>query len=182
MANVFDNQVPTPWRTDLWSLIRATPALDWFLLTKRPQNIAGMLPADWGAGWPNVWLGTTTENQAEANRRIPHLVAIPAAPRFLSVEPLVEPVDVAPWLKRRSPTGPPPISWIIAGGESGGGARAMHPDWLRRLRDQVQAADARFFVKQIGSNHALWPTVTGKGEDPAQWPADLRLRDFPHIG
>jgi protein gp37 len=55
-----------------------------FLLTKRPQNIRDMLPTDWGEGWPHVWLGTTTENQEEANRRIPHLVAIPAAVRFLS--------------------------------------------------------------------------------------------------
>ena len=69
MADVFDNKVPTSWRVDLWSLIRSTPALDWFLLTKRPQNIRDMLPTDWGAGWPNVWLGTTTENQEEANRR-----------------------------------------------------------------------------------------------------------------
>ena len=96
MADVFDNKVPTSWRVDLWSLIRSTPALDWFLLTKRPQNIRDMLPTDWGEGWPHVWLGTTTENQEEANRRIPHLVAIPAAVRFLSVEPMLEPVDVAP--------------------------------------------------------------------------------------
>jgi protein gp37 len=72
MADIFDNKVPTSWRVDLWSLIRSTPALDWFLLTKRPQNIRDMLPTDWGEGWPHVWLGTTTENQEEANRRIPH--------------------------------------------------------------------------------------------------------------
>jgi hypothetical protein len=69
---------PTSWRVDLWSLIRSTPALDWFLLTKRPQNIGDGLPTDWGEGWPHVCLGTTTENQEEANRRIPHLVAIPS--------------------------------------------------------------------------------------------------------
>ena len=90
MADVFDNKAPTSWRADLWSLIRSTEALDWFLLTKRPQNIRDMLPPDWGEGWPHVWLGTTTENQQEADRRIPHLVAIPAAVRFLSVEPMVE--------------------------------------------------------------------------------------------
>ena len=73
----------------------------------------------------------------------------------------------------------PTVSWIIVGGEAGGGARPMHPDWLRGLRDQVHAAGAKLFVKQIGSNHALWPSVTGKGEDPAQWPADLRVQDFP---
>ena len=55
----------------------------------------------------------------------------------------------------------------------------MHPDWLRGLRDQVSTAGAKLFVKQIGSNHALWPGVTGKGQDPAQWPADLRIQDFP---
>ena len=81
-----------------------------------------MLPTDWGEGWPNVWLGATTENQEEANRRIPHLVAIPAAVSFLSVEPMLEPVDVASWLVPPLHDGRAPISWIIVGGESGGGA------------------------------------------------------------
>ena len=138
-----------------------------------------MLPIDWGEGWPNVWLGTTTENQEEANRRIPHLVAIPAAVRFLSVEPMLEPVDVAAWLVPPFHDRRAPISWIIVGGESGGGARQMRPDWIRGLREQARSAGTKFFVKQIGSNHALWPNVTGKGEDPAQWPADLRVQDFP---
>lgn len=101
LADVFDNQVPEDWRADLWALIRATPALDWQLLTKRPQNIAGMLPADWAkdgpCGWPNVWLGTTVENQTEADRRIPHLLAVPAKVRFLSCEPLLGPVDLT-WI------------------------------------------------------------------------------------
>jgi len=109
----------------------------------------------------------------------PLLVAIPAAVRFLSVEPMLEPVDLAPWLVLPSHDTRVPISWIIVGGESGGGARSMHPDWLRGLRDQVHIAGAKLFVKQIGSNHVLWPSVTGKGEDPAQWPADLRVQDFP---
>jgi protein gp37 len=80
MADIFDNRAPQTWRVDFWALIRATPALEWQLLTKRPQNIVGMLPPDWGDGWPNVWLGTTTENQLEAARRVPYLVAIPADP------------------------------------------------------------------------------------------------------
>ncbi len=98
LADVFDNQVPGDWRTDLWDLIRATPHLDWLLLTKRPQNISAMLPADWardrGEGWPNVWLGTTAENQTELARRIAHLVAIRARVRFLSCEPLLGPVNL----------------------------------------------------------------------------------------
>jgi protein gp37 len=92
---------------------------------------------------------------------------------------MLEPVDVAPWLMLPSRDGRAPISWIIVGGESGGGARPMHPDWVRGLRDQVSAAGAKLFLKQMGSNHTLWPSVTGKGEDPAQWPADLRVQEFP---
>lgn len=99
LADVFDNQVPTRWRDDLWHLIAQTPHLDWQLLTKRPQNIAGMLPDPrtgtpaWGDGWPNVWLGTTVESQEQADRRIPHLLNTPAAVRFVSYEPALGPID-----------------------------------------------------------------------------------------
>lgn len=105
LADVFDNQVPADWRADLWALIASTPHLDWLLLTKRPQNIAKMLPGAYveqlvgrdlpAWPWPNVWLGTTVENQAEADRRIQHLLAVPAAKRFLSMEPLLGPVDLS---------------------------------------------------------------------------------------
>jgi protein gp37 len=99
MCDIFDNRAPEAWRADLWRLIAATPDLTWMLLTKRPQNIAGMLPPDWGAGWRNVWLGCTAENQAEAARRIPALLEIPAAAvRFLSIEPMLEAVDLGRWL------------------------------------------------------------------------------------
>lgn len=183
MADVFDNQAPPEWRADLWALIAATPHLTWMLLTKRPQNVAGMLPDGWGDGWPNVWLGTTVENQAEADRRIPHLLAVPAKLRFLSCEPLLGPVDLGrvrvpekegaddgwrfdclqvgdyytqveddgrhtnggdgPWRGAR-------VDWVIAGGESGPGARPMHPDWARTLRDQCATAGVPFFFKQWG--------------------------------
>lgn len=175
MADVFDNQAEAAWRDDLWALIHHTPHLDWLLLTKRPQNIAGMLPADrqphhpaWGDGWPNVWLGTTVENQAEADRRIPHLLRAPARVRFLSCEPLLGPVDLtaidlpggdyevlplgAAWLDRLAPGEEegPRIDWVISGGESGHGARPSHPDWHRSLRDQCAAAGAPYFFKQWG--------------------------------
>jgi protein gp37 len=174
MADIFDNRAPQTWRVDFWALIRTTPALEWQLLTKRPQNIAGMLPPDWGDGWPNVWLGTTTENQLEAVRRVPYLVAIPAAIRFLSVEPMLEAIDLSSWLDH--------LHHVIVGGESGVGnrSRPMHPDWLRALRDQVQTAGLALFVKQLGSNRAAWPGVRHlKGEDPIEWPADLQIQDFP---
>jgi len=94
LADVFDNQVPADWRADLWKLIKECDRLVWLLLTKRPQNIAKMLPDDWGAGYPNVWLGTTVENQEIANRNIPHLFNVSAAKRFLSIEPIVGPIDL----------------------------------------------------------------------------------------
>lgn len=171
MADIFDNHAPPAWRSDLWDLIRATPGLDWLMLSKRPQNIAGMLPADWGEGWPHVWIGSTVENNTEAARRLPHLIAIPAKVRFVSAEPLLEHLDLAPWLAR--------LDWVICGGESGAGARPMQPAWASDLRDQVQAFGAAFFMKQTGSNRAAWPGVTGHGTTPAQWPADLRVQDFP---
>ena len=216
LADVFDNQVPDAWRRDLWHLVSRTPHLDWQLLTKRPQNIAMMLPDEsigapaWGNGWPNVWLGTTVANQEEAVRNIPHLLAISAAKRFLSCEPLLGPlnlraVDIDGWTEADalrpstwretweadwSPaaTGMPlhecirdfveeggqyppnnirphGIDWVIVGGESGPGARPMHPDWARSLRDQCHAASVSFFMKQM----------TKKSEIPA----DLLIREFP---
>src|SRR6185437_13012780 len=98
LADVFDNQVPEKWRADMWATITITPNLDWLLLTKRPQNIPKMLPIMWGDGWPNVWLGTTAENQEEADRRIPHLLKVPARVHFLSCEPLLGPVNLDGWL------------------------------------------------------------------------------------
>lgn len=184
LADVFDNHasIRPVWRRDLWALIRATPNLDWMLLTKRPGNIKNMLPhvysgPEWGDGWPNVWLGTTAENQTEADRRISHLLAVPAAVRFLSCEPLLGPVDLTTiWLRRDGQRmtklsnslgdyvqplrgnfrDSPKIHWIICGGESGPNARPMHPDWARSLRDQCEAAGVAFFFKQWGE----WePTV-----------------------
>lgn len=72
MADVFDPEAPAGALERLWQLIRETPQLDWLLLTKRPERIASSLPADWGKGWHNVWLGTSVENQEAADKRIPH--------------------------------------------------------------------------------------------------------------
>lgn len=92
MCDVFDAEVDPAWRVDLWDLIRGCRNLDWQLLTKRPENIRAMLPEDWGEGWPHVWLGAIVEDQIRAAARIPVLAGIPAALRFLSVEPLLGPV------------------------------------------------------------------------------------------
>lgn len=140
LADVFDNQVPTEWRDDLWVLIKNTPNLDWLLLTKRPQNIAKFLPSDWSDGYPNVWLGTTVENQTEADRRIQHLIRIPSKVHFLSCEPLLGEVGISAYL--------PKLEWVIAGGESGPGYRKANHDWFRILRDQCGLFNVPFLFKQ----------------------------------
>lgn len=190
LADVFDNQVPETWRADLWELIAATPHLDWLLLTKRPQNIAKMLPQCWAAGQlsPNVWLGTTVENQTEANRRIPHLLAVPAVKRFLSCEPLLGPVDLRRHLVGHEQAGivgecvgwTPPLDWIIAGGESGPGARPAHPDWFRSLRDQCQAAGVPFFFKQWGEWGAIDPTRRAEARAIADDGTVYRMADLAY--
>ncbi|MBB4017331.1 protein gp37 [Chelatococcus caeni] len=163
LADVFDNQVPQIWRSDLFALIEDTPHLDWLLLTKRPQNIQKMIWPKWDAGLPwNIWLGTTAEDQHEANRRIPHLLEAPAAVRFISAEPLLGSIIFEPWLSR--------IDWIIVGGESGPGARPMHPDWARSIRDQCAAAGTAFFMKQMwGAAKSKMPPI----------PGDLMIREMP---
>ena len=142
LADVFDNEVPAEWRRDLFDLIGETPHLTWQLLTKRIGNVEKMLPGDWGDGWPNVWIGSTVVNQEEADRDAPKLLATPAAVRFVSAEPLLGPIDFTNINNL--------LDWIIAGGESGPGARPMHPDWVRSIRDQCAAAGVPFFFKQWG--------------------------------
>lgn len=153
MGDVFDNQADPDWRRDLWALIAETPHLDWLLLTKRPQNIASMLPGNpferylgidlptWP--WPNVWLGCSVENQDEAHRRIPFLVSVEAAVHFVSGEPLLSHVDLTQWMV------PGGVDWVIAGGESGPKRRPVDLNWLRSLRDQCVRADVPYFCKQI---------------------------------
>ncbi|CAJ3186263.1 Bacteriophage protein gp37 [Burkholderia pseudomallei] len=174
LADVFDNAVYPMWRVDLFELISNTPNLDWLLLTKRIGNARDMISSVLGSimrderewPWPHVWLGATIVNQAEADRDIPKLLAVPARVRFLSMEPLLGPVDLRFHIyseptgnfrthggKRQLELRRPAdggLHWVIAGGESGQGARPMHPDWARSLRDQCAAAGVPFLFKQWG--------------------------------
>ena len=122
-----------------------------------------MVPEDWWTDWPrHVWVGTSVEDQTAADKRIPELLKIPAAVRFLSCEPLLSGLDLSRWLHPfeisrdaqgndlGSASGGSDLSWLIAGGESGPNARPSHPGWFRSLRDQCQAAGVPFFFKQWG--------------------------------
>jgi protein gp37 len=155
MADVFDKDAPETERANLWDLIEDTPYLDWLLLTKRIGNVGRMLPEP-----PrNVWLGISVVNQEEADRDIPKLKQIPAAVRFLSLEPLLGPIELPNMLAGfprhitrdgRAIGAPLTIHWVIVGGESGGHARPMHPEWARSLRDQCNAAGVAYLFKQWG--------------------------------
>lgn len=111
---------------------------------------------------PNVWLGVSTERQQEADERIPELLQTPAAVRFISAEPLLGPINLAQaglQIRMRDLDGPVEVNldWVICGGESGPGARPMHPDWARALRDQCAAAGVPFFFKQWGAYQPNFP-------------------------
>ena len=147
MADVFERRsILNVERSRLWKLIEDTPNLDWLLLTKRPQHVSTMTP--WHDDWPrNVWIGTSIENQRIAEQRLPFLLKINAAVRFLSCEPLLGALDLRTWFHRR---GYRPIDWVIAGGESGPNSRPMHPDWATGLLRQCQDAGVPFHFKQWG--------------------------------
>ena len=157
MADVFEPRRDLDvWRDRLWQLISDTPYLDWLLLTKRPGQIKIVYP--WASNpRMNVWLGTTAENQKWAQRRIERLVSVKAHLKFLSCEPLLSSIDLRPWLANKE------IDWVIAGGESGGGARPTHPNWVRSLRDQCRVAKIPFHFKQWGH----W-SPEARGEDSSR--------------
>ena len=185
LCDIFDNEVDPQWQHDLWNLIASTPNLTWLLLTKRIGNVARLVDPRWMEyGFPdNVWLGATVVNQEEADRDIPKLLSIPAKVRFLSMEPLLGPVDLT-GINQEPQEGddvlqgyhhhaeggwmlPSKVDWVIVGGESGTKARPMHPSWARSLRDQCEAAGVPFFFKQWGEFQYEWPGGFDAG--PLQW-------------
>jgi protein gp37 len=147
LADVFDNQVDPEWRADLFNLIRGCDQLDWQLLTKRPQNIRKMLPPDWGDGYSNVWLGTTTEDADAYQQRVPHLLEVRAAIHFVSYEPAIGPLGQLD-IDGRSP------DWVIIGGESGVRSdliRLTNPQWVRDAIAECRRVGAAPFLKQWGT-------------------------------
>jgi protein gp37 len=152
---------------------------------------------------PNVWLGTSVENQQQADARIPHLLRTPAAVRFLSCEPLLSRVDLGLRNWANIDRDDCRLGWVITGGESGPGARPCSIDWIRLIIEDCQLAGIPCFNKQLGARPFMdgsggerfdWPcgyVVTGgktwldlkdkKGGDMEEWPVDLRVREFPEV-
>lgn len=170
MGDLFHEDVPTEYIAECFGVMHTASQHTFQVLTKRPERMLDyrrLLP------WPeNVWAGVTCENQAMAELRIPELLKVPAAVRFVSIEPMLGPIDLAEWLGCDCITSDRPgwdnyehtvlcqacegspyrdrIDWVIVGGETGPGARPMHPDWVRSIRDQCQSAGTSFFFKQWG--------------------------------
>jgi protein gp37 len=169
MADVFeDREDLRDERQKLLHLIDETPWLDWLLLTKRPQNIARLMDDAMNGNFdrlrtfrdhmPNVWLGTTAEDQERYDERMPWLLQIESTVRFVSAEPLLGPIVM---------NGAPRPDWIIVGGESGGKARPMERAWVESLRDQCDERTA-FFFKQWGG---VDKKSTGRDLDGRTWDA-----------
>lgn len=164
MTDLFHASVSIETLRDIFSSMSLCSQHTFMLLTKRPERMADFLREYFSTPLPNLWLGVTVCNQAEADAKIPVLLQTPAAVRFVSVEPCLGPVDLRGKLCHWTcPDGsgswfsPVPgkvhhrlLDWVICGGETGPGARPMHPDWVRDLRDQCQGARVPFFFKSWG--------------------------------
>ena len=232
MCDWLDPEVDPQWLFDFLTLVlRKTPEVRWLLLTKRPELFMERLkaardrctidPLDvtdlidaWLAGDRiplNVGIGTSIEDQPRGDERIPELLKIPARFRFLSVEPMLGPVQMTFCCPldhngdgdcHNHPNGCPRIDWVIVGGESGPGARPCKVDWIRDVVRQCANASVPCFVKQLGAvviepNCMCYGNLDGgpncklcgcrrflahpKGGDPAEWPDDLRVRQFPEV-
>jgi len=223
LSDLFHDQVPDEFIVRVFDVMITAHQHTFQVLTKRPgrmasfvrRYLAGAFTASSSRGPltfgveppPNIWLGSSVEDQRWANVRIPKLLSVPAAVRFLSCEPLLGPVDLGTRLYPatcpsgcgcRCPddadarecgcAGPcctaawnpaPGIDWVIVGGESGPGARAMDLAWAADLIEQCQDAGVAVFVKQLGSMWARSQNADPKGGDWAYWPPDLRIRQFP---
>ncbi len=180
MSDLFHEDVSTRFIDQILEVIDYCKQHTFMALTKRPENIQDKLystteenPMRYlgnGDYLDNLWLGVPAENQARADERIPILLETPAAVRFVSCEPLLGPVDISGYYKVQNHVNLPPeqrkralaedwagmhrltkLDWVICGGETGPGARPMHPDWVRSLRDQCQEAGVPFFFKGWGA-------------------------------
>lgn len=175
LADMFEDYPgPNEWRDDVWEVIRESKWLDFQLLTKRPENIARMLPDDWGEGWPNVWLGTSIEDNRVAERGLV-LTEVPAHVHFVSYEPAIGPLDQLPL---------DGIEWMIVGGESGPGYRPMELEWAHEMRRRCAEAGVAFFFKQNAA-HRTEMGIDALGEVireyPRSWrrPRSSRLNQMP---
>lgn len=169
MSDLFHEKVTKDWLDQIFAAMLVSPQHIFQILTKRPErmrdylcnvrardvepHMARLRPGYGRLDWPwrNVWLGVSVEDQKTADQRIPLLMDTLAAVRWVSYEPALGPVNFRRWMDPYSDAIPRPLlRWLVAGGESGPGARPAHPDWIRTARDQCRAVGVSFFFKQWG--------------------------------
>ncbi len=134
-----------PWREEAWAMMRTRSDLNFFMITKRVERIAACLPADWGSAYDHVTIGCTVESQAQVEKRLPLYNLLPLRCKTLICEPLLSPIDLAPYL-----TGE--VEMVVVGGESGEEARSCHFDWVMEIRAACIACGVSFVFKQTGAN------------------------------
>lgn len=167
MMDWCDKDAPEGARTELFKLIKATPMLEWQLLTKRATLIERYLPPDWGDGYENVWLGTTVEDREYGLPRIDALRTIPAKVRFLSVEPLLEDLGTVNLDN---------IHWAIIGGESGNGFRPCDESWIRHFIAECDLADVAVWFKQHGGRGRDKGGCLIDGHEIKHWPKQANIQ------
>lgn len=200
MSDLFHESVPFEFIDKVFAVMALCPQHTFQVLTKRPERMVeytargdiidavtqmGGLEVEGAMPLRNVWLGTSVENQETADERIPHLLGCPEAVRFLSIEPMLERIVFrgpgCPWCFGRGEMPVPPqtpcpqcfsIGWGIFGCESGPKRRPCEPDWVRFGAAQFAAAGIPYFIKQLSINNKV-------SHDPSEWPADLRVREWP---
>lgn len=176
------------WRPEAWDIIKSTPHLTYQILTKRPERIIENLPPDWGEGYPNVWLGVSAENQETFNERVPILAEVPARVRFLSIEPMLEPIRfsdvmVSGMFKRPFDK----IGWVIVGGESGNEEgefkyRPCNVEWMEVIVNSCVSLNIPVFVKQMGTHIAKQRKFRDHhGGEIEEFPLTLQVRQFPNL-
>lgn len=187
-AYLSDPDRPAQIDAAVLAMMTVLPVSGGFKCLVQPSVPGGV--EDWPL--PNVWVGTSVENQDTYHARIRQLALTPAAVRFLSLEPLLGPIDLRmggmsmPDYSAHNPL--PQVDWVIVGGESGPKARSCHVSWIESVRDQCRDAGVACFIKQLGSD-PRWPDASavpieparGKCDDPVEWPEALRVQQFPAV-
>lgn len=187
LADVLDTNVSYTWQFDLWDLITETAeigGLEWLLLTKR-SNSMDMIPPHLNNPVSSVRMGVTAENQEMADIRIRDLLNNWHGKNFVSIEPMLGPINLEPYLQGEPFTKNykmnfglsefEGVNWVIVGGETGKGFRPMELNWANDLVTQCKEYETPVFVKQLGG----WPDVR---KDPAGWPLSLQVQEFPYDG
>jgi protein gp37 len=154
-----------PWRDEAWAIIKATPQHTYQILTKRIEEAKMCLPDDWGEGYPNVWLGTTIENE-ETRWRAEALCNIPAKLRWISWEPSLGYVDFTAYARQ--------IKWIIGGCESGPGARVARDNWFTIVRHDCETSGIAFYLKQMMVDGKLIKEPMLNGRQSLEFPVEVR--------